>query len=87
MAMAKPAHTPPPETPVSFEKALQELEGIVHSMETGEMSLETSLDSYQRGMNLLKYCQGQLTAAEKKIRVLESGVLRDFSPDAGGETD
>ena len=72
--------------PVSFEKALQELEDIVHSMEAGEMPLEDSLVAYQRGMGLLKHCQDQLGAAEQKIRVLENGVLRDFAPDTGDET-
>ena len=72
--------------PVSFEKALQELEDIVHSMEAGEMPLEDSLVAYQRGMELLKHCQDQLGAAEQKIRVLENGVLRDFAPDTGDET-
>ena len=83
--MAKPSNNSPIDPPVSFEKALIELEGIVHVMEEGEMPLEDSLSAYQRGMGLLKFCQDQLTAAEQKIRVLENGVLRDFSPDAGDD--
>ena len=85
--MAKTSHSSPlPVAPVSFEKALHELEDIVHSMEAGEMPLEDSLVAYQRGMGLLKYCQDQLGSAEQKIRVLENGVLHDFAPDAGDET-
>ena len=85
--MAKSSPTSQTTTvPVSFEKALQELEDIVHSMEAGEMPLEDSLVAYQRGMELLKHCQDQLGAAEQKIRVLENGVLRDFAPDTGDET-
>lgn len=85
--MAKTPHSSSlPVTPASFEKALRELEDIVHSMEAGEMPLEDSLAAYQRGMGLLKYCQDQLGSAEQKIRVLENGVLRDFAPDAGDET-
>lgn len=85
--MAKSSPTSQTTTvPVSFEKALQELEDIVHSMEAGEMPLEESLVAYQRGMGLLKHCQDQLGAAEQKIRVLENGVLRDFAPDTGDET-
>lgn len=70
----------------SFEAALQELERIVQAMEAGDASLEDSLASYQRGMELLKHCQQALTGAEQKIRMLEDGGLRDFAA-TGAETD
>jgi len=75
--MAKAA---PPLPPASFEAALEELENIVHSMESGQMPLEASLAAYERGVALLKQCQEALTTAEQKIRVLEGTTLRDFSP-------
>lgn len=49
-------------------------------MERGEMALEASLAAYQRGMDLLKYCQNQLAVAEQRIQVLEDGELTSFSP-------
>lgn len=64
--------------PTSFEAALSELESIVQDMESGKLSLEDSLAAYQRGAELLKYCQGALTAAEQKIQILEAGELREF---------
>ncbi len=64
--------------PESFEAALAELESIVQGMETGKLSLEESLEAYQRGAALLKHCQGALTAAEHKIQVLEAGQLKDL---------
>lgn len=70
--------------PASFEAALQELEAIVHAMESGDAPLEESLASFERGMALLKLCQERLTGAEQKIRLLENGELRDF--DAAGES-
>ena len=72
---------PSAEPPAGFEKALQELEGIVQAMEQNPMGLEDSLTSYERGMQLLKYCQEQLSSAEQKVRILENGALRDFAPD------
>ena len=66
----------------TFESALQELEGIVQAMESGNAPLEESLAAYERGVALLRQCQETLNAAEKKLQVLESGVLRDF--DASG---
>ncbi len=71
-----------PAVPASFEAALKELEDIVQAMESGEASLEESLAAYERGMTLLKHCQETLTGAERKLKILEEGALRDFSPTA-----
>ncbi|HEX8987123.1 MAG TPA: exodeoxyribonuclease VII small subunit [Rhodocyclaceae bacterium] len=71
--------------PASFEAALQELERIVQAMESGDMPLEESLASYERGMALLKTCQDRLAAAEQKIRMLEDGELRELGAGEGGD--
>ena len=68
-----------PETPVSFEAALTELETLVGTMESGDLSLEQSLTSYQRGAELLKYCQAQLADAQERVRVLEAGELKPYA--------
>ncbi len=65
--------------PTSFESALGELEAIVAHMESGELSLEQSLAAYKRGAMLLQYCQGKLHDAQQQVKILEAGVLRDFS--------
>ena len=61
--------------PASFEDALRELESIVASMENGNLDLDPSLTAYQRGMELFKFCQDKLTAAENKIRIFDQGNL------------
>lgn len=82
--MAKPPQSPPPAAVAeSFEAAMTELERIVQGMEAGRLTLEQSLGAYQRGAQLLKFCQDTLSAAEQKVQVLEAGVLRDFAPVAG----
>ncbi len=68
-----------PKPPASFEAALLELERLVQTLESGGISLEDSLKSYERGMALLKHCQETLTQAEQKIRILDGGTLNDFS--------
>lgn len=68
---------------LSYEAALGELEQIVQRMEEGNLPLEESLEAYRRGSELLKYCQQQLNVAERKIQILENGVLRDFEPATG----
>jgi exodeoxyribonuclease VII small subunit len=78
--------TPPTKTVTSdlkYEAALAELEQIVRNMEGGQLPLEESIAAYRRGSELLKHCQQQLSDAERKIQVLENGVLRDFDAVSG----
>ena len=58
------------ETPPSFEQALAELESLVETMERGELSLEDSLHSFERGVALTRTCQQALQDAEQKIQIL-----------------
>ena len=73
--MAKPQKT---DSPPTFEAALAELETLVASMESGDLSLEQSLTSYQRGAELLKFCQAKLVDAQERVRILEAGELKPF---------
>jgi len=75
--MSKPEATAD-SVPVGFEQALAELETIVARMESGELTLEQSLTAYRRGAALLQYCQSALKDAQQQVKVLESGLLRDF---------
>jgi len=63
----------------SFESAMAEIEQIVADMETGKLSLEDSLAAYKRGAELLAFCRTRLEDAQQQVRVLEDGVLKDFS--------
>jgi exodeoxyribonuclease VII small subunit len=62
----------------SFESALAELEKIVEAMEEGQMPLEQSLTAYKRGAELLAFCQSRLQEAQQQVKILESGVLKNF---------
>lgn len=62
---------------IHFEKSLSDLEQLVGSMESGELSLEESLKSFEKGINLTRECQQALNEAEQKVDLLlktESGV-------------
>lgn len=72
--------SPEPASTPSFEAALTELTQIVKSLERNEAPLEESLTAYARGLTLLKLCQGQLDAAERKLQILEDGALKNFAP-------
>ena len=70
----------PPEG-LSFEKALEELEALVARMEDGKLPLEESLAAYQRGAELIKFCEGRLSDAQARIAILDGDQLRDFNPE------
>lgn len=65
--------------PKDFESALAELDQLVEKMESGQLPLEESLSAYQRGAELLKFCEGVLKDAEQKIKVLDGGELKDLT--------
>lgn len=79
--MASDSVTPP----TSFEAALGELERIVTQLEEGTTSLEEALAAYERGAQLLRYCQETLQRAEEKIRLLDDEQLRPLDLDARGD--
>jgi len=56
-----------------------ELEAIVQEMESGKLPLEEALARYQRGVGLLRFCQGTLADAEQRVKVLEGETLIDFA--------
>ena len=66
---------------MTFEKALEELEALVARMEDGKLPLEESLAAYQRGAELIKYCETRLADAQARIAILDGGELRDFNPE------
>ncbi len=53
-----------------FEDALSELEKIVESLEQGEQSLEQSLENFEYGISLSRFCQQSLSEAEQKVQIL-----------------
>lgn len=67
-------------TEIRFEDALRELDQILRDLEEGAVSLEDSLSRYERGVNLLKQCHGQLQSAEHRVKML-AGTKDDGTPD------
>jgi exodeoxyribonuclease VII small subunit len=53
-----------------FNQGLADLEKIVSAMESGNLSLEESLEYFSNGVKLTKKCQNALNEAEKKINIL-----------------
>jgi exodeoxyribonuclease VII small subunit len=61
----------------SFEQCLGDLEKVVHELEAGDLSLERSLELFERGMGLSEACRKQLEEAETRVEMLirKSGKL------------
>lgn len=65
-----PEGPPVPETAVSFEASLEELEKVVKELEAGDLQLDRSLELFSRGMQLSDICRKQLEAAETRVEML-----------------
>jgi exodeoxyribonuclease VII small subunit len=61
---------PKKKTTTLFEDSLAELEQLVNHLEQGDVSLEESLKSFERGVNLTRICQKALQEAEQKVQIL-----------------
>ena len=73
---------------MSFESALERLEEIVESMESGEASLSDLLQKYSEGVELSKFCMSALDRTEQAMDLLikeENGSFREEKLEIEGE--
>jgi exodeoxyribonuclease VII small subunit len=63
-----------------FEEHLESLEKSVSSLESGELGLEESLQTYEEGVAALKRCHEILDRAEKKVQILLKGEGGEMEP-------
>ena len=78
--------TPPVSDPTikDFESAIAELESIVKTLEEGDLALDRSLELFERGVQLSRFCHSRLEAAEHRIEILnERGETRPAPPALG----
>jgi exodeoxyribonuclease VII small subunit len=74
-----------------FESAIAELETIVKRLEDGDLPLEKSLELFERGVQLSRFCHSKLEEAERRVELLtERGEVTAAPPSLGvdpGEVD
>jgi exodeoxyribonuclease VII small subunit len=58
---------------LTFEKAIEELENIVKKLEGGKATLDQTLELFEKGMELGKFCTEKLDNIERKIEILVKG--------------
>jgi len=84
---AASAIEPAPSVVAGFERSLDELEQLVQRMEKGEMSLDESLQAYERGVALYRQCQGALQQAELRVKLLGDLGNPDAAPPFAADAD
>lgn len=52
---------------LSFEQAMQELEGLVRRLEEGRLPLEEAIQAYERGTLLKNHCEAKLQTAKLRV--------------------
>ena len=86
-----PAKAAPSDPEISFETAVERLEQIVEAMESDKLPLADLLVRYEEGTRLVKLCQQQLAAAEKRIEIITRNAkgepqLTEFEPEKTSAT-
>lgn len=58
---------------MSFEEAMKALEGIVDTLDRGDVPLEESISIYERGAALQRHCEAMLKQAEMRVQKIVQG--------------
>ncbi|MFB3764348.1 MAG: exodeoxyribonuclease VII small subunit [Methanotrichaceae archaeon] len=64
---------------LNLEEALNDLEQIVADIEDGRLSLEESLELFEKGVKLVRLCNSKLDIAEQRIESLTGEVPEDLA--------
>lgn len=59
-----------PKKEITFEEAIDKLEEIVNSLESGDFALEESLKLYEEGVKLVNLCNKKIENVEKSVKIL-----------------
>ena len=74
---------------IKFEEAMERLETEVRRLESGNMSIDDALSSFEEAVRLVKICNEKLTVAGERVRILtekEDGTVTD-APFASGSNE
>ena len=69
-----------------FEESLKRLQVIVEKLEQGDLPLETAMESFTEGIQLVQLCHQKLEEAEKKVQLLvkdQQGTFTTTSFESG----
>ena len=69
---------------MSFEQALEELEGIVRQLEGGRIPLDAAIGAYERGAALKRHCETKLNEAKAKVEKIAFAADGTIRTEAAG---
>ena len=55
---------------LTYEESIKELEQLVKELENGDLTLDESIEKFEKGMELSKHCSKLLESAEKRITMV-----------------
>ena len=75
----------------NFEQALAKLEQVTAELEEGDLSLDKSLEKFNEGIELVRFCNSRLEEAKSRVELLlhKDGELMPvpLTEDNGGDQD
>ena len=63
---------------MSFEKKIKTIEDILNKLEDGEITLEKTMELYEKGMKLSDECILEIESAKQKIKIIKDEKETDF---------
>jgi len=76
----------PDNNKLSFEQAMEQLDNVVQELENGNIELEDSLKLFERGVELIAFCQKKIALAEQRVsRLINNGENLFLEPLADEE--
>ena len=66
---------------ISFEDAILGLENSINKMESGELTLDASIEEFEKALGYIKLCESKLTEAKDRVRILtesKDGTVSDM---------
>ena len=67
-----------PSQKLNFEEAMERLEKIVEDLESGNLSLEDSVKSFEQGIELSRLCKKKLESAENRVKIIVEKAGGEF---------
>ena len=74
---------------MNFEEAISKLDSEVKRLESGNMTLDESIDAFENAIKLVKICNERLENAERRVRILtesKDGTVTDAPFEVSDET-
>lgn len=69
-------------TALTYEEAIERLEALVDTIESGAVSLDRTVHAYEQGVKLKKHCEGLLARAEQRVEALKLEDLEQRAADS-----